>query len=148
VTAGNHSVGFTFLGAYTPCPQNSLPVDAQLVDVTYQPAGTFWFADQGRSSVWRETGPCSFTEYPVPDGTAPRALIGGVDGNLYFTTSSGIFRLRPVNGAFTQFTDKDLVDPRDITSGSDGNIWFADRNGHQIGKLDISPVTGFDSIRF
>src|SRR5262249_36118015 len=140
VIAGTHQIGFTFLGSYFPCLSLSPASDARLVDVTYQPANTFWFADQDRASIWRETGPCTFTEYPVPDGTSPRALTGGVDGNLYFTTSSGIYRLRPSNGAFTLFTDPGLVDPYDITSGSDGNIWFTDRNGHQVGKLDIAPV--------
>jgi virginiamycin B lyase len=146
--AGTRSFNVAFLGTNSPCPINSLPSDAQLVDVTYQPANTFWVADAGRDSIWRETGPCSFTEYSVPDGTAPRALTAGVDGNLYFTTSSGLYGLVPSNGGFIHYTDPDLVDPQDITSGSDGNIWFADRNGHQIGKLDISPVIGFDSIRF
>ena len=52
-----------------------------------------------------------------------RELVWGSDGNLWFTTPSGIGRLTP-SGARTHFHLPDNVTPGGITTGPDGNLWF------------------------
>jgi hypothetical protein len=110
------------------------PSNSDIVNLASGSAG-IWFADAGRDSIWQYDGSCQGTEYPVPDGTAPRDITEGSDGNVYFTTSSGVWELIPSTGVFYRYTDTGLQDPQGITLGSDGSIWFTDGSGHQIGKL-------------
>ena len=141
--------GFYFLGSISICNGLNAPFpgSSDIVDMAYGAAG-LWFADAGRDSIWQETGPCTATEHGVPDGTTPRHITEGVDGRIYFTTSSGIWSASGTGSSFEQFVDPGLVDPEGITSGSDGNIWFTDTEGHQIGKLDIDPNFGIGALRF
>ena len=141
--------GFYFLGSISVCNGLNAPFpnDSDIVDMTYGAAGE-WFADKGRHSIWQATGPCTVAEHAVPDGTAPRHITEGVDGRVYFTTSSGIWSATANGLGFEQFVDPGLVDPQGITSGSDGNIWFTDTGGHQIGKLDTKPSYGISVLPF
>jgi streptogramin lyase len=134
---GTRDYGFLYLGSVTMCDSPStqfFPSNSDIVNLASGSAG-LWFADAGRDSIWQYDGSCEGTEYPVPDGTAPRDITEGSNGNVYFTTESGVWEFVPSTGVFYKYTDPSLSDPEGITLGSDGNIWFTDGYGHQIGKL-------------
>jgi len=134
---GPRDYAFYYLGTLTVCDgaaNTIFPTSSSIVSLASGSAG-IWFADSGRNSIWQYDGSCQGTEHPVPDGTTPRDITEGSDGNVYFTTSSGIWELIPSSGVFYKYTSPGLVDPEGITLGGDGNIWFSDTNGQQIGKL-------------
>ncbi|WP_407572600.1 SMP-30/gluconolactonase/LRE family protein [Deinococcus altitudinis] len=80
----------------------------------------------------------AFAEFVVPSaGSFPTGIVGGPDGNLWFTEQTGnkIGRVTPI-GTFREFNvpTPDSF-PYGVTSGPDGNLWFAQSNGNKIGRV-------------
>jgi len=84
-------------------------------------------------------------EYPVPGLIGVDQLVGGPDGNLWFTGTASGSQLAAV-GQITpggQATLHPLPTPSGfdgITAGPDGDIWFAESTALKVGRL--VPATG------
>jgi hypothetical protein len=134
---GAHDYGFYFGGTLSTCfgsAEQFFHSDSNIVSIASGSAG-IWFADAGENSIWQYNGSCEGSEYSIPDSSTPKHITEGSDGNVYFTTTSGIWELIPSTGVFYKYTNAGLNDPAGITLGSDGNIWFTDPDGHHVGKL-------------
>jgi len=69
--------------------------------------------------------------------SAPRALVTGADGNVWFDEfwTSSIGRITP-DGTVTSFAlPNTAAGPYDIAAGPDGNLWFTEWNGAAIGRI-------------
>jgi streptogramin lyase len=72
-------------------------------------------------------------EFSLPAATFPQAITAGPDGNLWFTSYSGLGRITP-DGAVTTFALPNRY-PAGITAGPDGNVWFAEGAANRIGRI-------------
>ena len=76
---------------------------------------------------------------PTP-ASRPYTIVAGVDGNLWFTESSGnkIGRITP-DGVITEVAILDPGSgPYGICMGAEGAVWFTERFANRIGRLDAS----------
>jgi streptogramin lyase len=80
----------------------------------------------------------SVAEYAVPTaGSQPVSLVGGPDGNLWFTEYAGnkIGRLS-TDGTFNEFAIPSAASqPDELAVGPDGNVWFAETAGNKLGRV-------------
>jgi streptogramin lyase len=78
----------------------------------------------------------TFREFPVGWGAGPEGITRGPDGNLWFTTSTGVARMT-VLGEVTRFDiSQSTGHPTRITAGPDGNLWFIDSaDTNVVGKI-------------
>jgi virginiamycin B lyase len=53
--------------------------------ITVGPDGNIWFVDGNAPKIGRITPDGVITEFPVPSGDHPYAIVTGPDGNLWFT---------------------------------------------------------------
>jgi len=84
-----------------------------------------------------EVYPAPTTEYRTPTSNSwPDGIIGGPEGNLWFTeyNSSKIGRITP-GGKVTEFALPTGSAPTGIATGPDGNLWFTERYGDAIGRI-------------
>ena len=79
----------------------------------------------------------SVTNYTLTGIVHPWHVAAGVDGNLWFTESSGnkIGRITPTGTVHTFAVPTASSSPHDITNGPDGNLWFTESSGNKIGKI-------------
>ncbi len=78
------------------------------------------------------------TNYPIGQGDAPRGLIAGPDGSVWFaapgTNTIGRFNLS--TDAFTHYAiPTSGAYPIDLALGSDGRIWFTEFSASKVGVL-------------
>jgi streptogramin lyase len=79
----------------------------------------------------------------LPSGAAPFGIVGGPDGNVWFTEpaagngAAGIGMIVPSTGAVTQFLTglQSVSDPSAIVAGGDGNLWYTDMGRRSIGRI-------------
>lgn len=80
----------------------------------------------------------TITKFPVPTINAtPNGIVGGPDGNVWFTELSGnkIGRITP-QGLMTEFEIPTAQSqPFGIAAGADGNLWFTERLSGKIGRI-------------
>ena len=77
----------------------------------------------------------SVTSFDVPGQLPLRALVGGPDGNLWFTQGNQVVRMTP-SGKLKLFA---APAPTSLAVGPDGNIWFTASEA-QIGRIDLSQL--------
>lgn len=79
------------------------------------------------------------TEFAVAPGAhaAPRAIVAGPDGNLWFVELTGrkVGRITPT-GTLTEIPIPGSFILSGIAVGSDGNIWFSDGFNPQVGNIN------------
>lgn len=82
------------------------------------------------------SAPGDITMFPLPPNAQPNAVVGGPDGNVWFTDQSGkVGKITPA-GTVTQFAvPTPFGAPFDITAGPDGNIWFTEIFGERVGRV-------------
>jgi hypothetical protein len=99
-----------------------------------------WFIEKTASKIGRITTAGVITEFPVPSGG--NAVVGGVDGNLWFVEDSGkIGRMTP-SGAVTEFPLPPGSAPDGLAAGPDGNLWFVENGTNKIGRITIGALFG------
>src|SRR5712692_3928486 len=82
------------------------------------------------------------TEFGLPAGSEPTAIVAGPDGNLWFTDegTESIGRITPT-GTVKEFPiSTRLAMPQYITVGPDGNLWFTEFFGQKIGRITPAGV--------
>jgi virginiamycin B lyase len=78
----------------------------------------------------------TLVQFPLPvPGRQPRLIVGGSDGNLWFTENGHLGRITPA-GRITEFTLPAGATPSGLTAGPDGALWFTDVAAGRIGRLD------------
>jgi streptogramin lyase len=77
----------------------------------------------------------SVTSFDVPGQAPLNALVGGPDGNLWFTQGNHVGRMT-AQGKVTFFA---ASAPTSLAAGPDGNMWFTESGG-QIGRIDLSQL--------
>jgi hypothetical protein len=94
-----------------------------------------WFTDLGKNSIGR-IDPTSHvvTEYPI--GGLAHSIVGGTDGNVWYTLNveNKVGRITPA-GVVTEFDTaaQGLTAPGAMSVGHDGNLWFLAAN--KVGVL-------------
>jgi len=83
----------------------------------------------------------AITEYSggLSEEAAPRGIVAGPEGNLWFTQSAGTFAIDRVTpgGVITSYPTKGSSAPLDITQGPDGKLWYtASGPGTKFGTID------------
>ena len=76
------------------------------------------------------------TEYKLPTGSGPRAIVTGPDKNLWFVenATSKIGKITTA-GTVTEYALPAGSGPMGIAAGPDGNLWFTDFATSKIGKI-------------
>lgn len=101
------------------------------------PDGNFWFTEGAASRIGRITPSGEITEFALPPGRHPGAIVAGADGNLWFTerVADRVGRIT-TSGLITEFLiPGPEVEPVDIAAGPDGNLWFAQEEAAKIGRI-------------
>ena len=83
-----------------------------------------------------------FTEWNVPAGAQPQALLVDRHGQVWYTGSGNgtVGRLDPATGKVTEYKAPSGGDPHTLVLDDQGLIWFTVQGGNRIGRLD--PRTG------
>ncbi len=137
-------------GAITEYPVPTAYSDP--LGITAGPDGNLWFTAPGvgppgcsGSRIGRITLDGVITEYPLPwasdphsttQGSCPRGITAGPDGNLWFAeyTGNAIGRIT-VDGVITEYPLPKFGGPEGIATGPDGNIWFTESDANKIGRI-------------
>jgi hypothetical protein len=86
------------------------------------------------------------TEFVVPSGGSPGAIVGGPDGNVWFVEyrDNAIGRITPA-GVIAEYA---IPTPRSVPTGicvgPDKNIYFTELDGNKVGR--VSNLTGGGNI--
>jgi virginiamycin B lyase len=118
-------------GAVTEFPVANLK--ASITSLAAAPDGSVWFSEFTADHVGRMAPDGQVTEFPTPDAGAALAIAVGPDGNIWFTTDHGLWRMTssgtpigPEIPAHTSFGG--------LVAGPDGNMWAYDGvHMYQIG---------------
>lgn len=83
------------------------------------------------------------TEFGGSPGSAPKGIVAGPDGNLWFGGTNGRIGQITPTGVVAQFTAG--MEPYGVAAGPDGNLWFTeyygDKGGFTSGKVGrITPA--------
>jgi streptogramin lyase len=119
-------------------------------DITVGPDGTLWFTAGFAATLRGSEGAPSKIGRITPDGDVrefalnsaegpPHEIVGGPDGNLWFTRPLGnrIARITS-EGVLTNFTvPTPYSRPDSITLGPDNALWFTERLADKIGRLTM-----------
>jgi streptogramin lyase len=113
------------------------------------PDGNMWFTlsigseegpygeDTAEGRLGRIAPSGQITEFSLPsESGAPRSIVSGPDGNLWFTKARAarIGRLTPT-GQVTEFRLPRPTAVGDIAAGPDGNLWFTEAGAEKIGRI-------------
>jgi streptogramin lyase len=121
------------------------------------PDGNLWFTEYAGSKLGKITPAGEITEFSLPtsvfsctgglavysdcntvSGSEPAGIIGGPDGNVWFTelTAGKVGRITPA-GVITEFpVPTSGSGPAGMTADSVGNLWFVERAG-DVGKITL-----------
>jgi virginiamycin B lyase len=109
--------------------------------------GNFWFTEFDFDRIGRITSTGVVTEFQLPVGSGPDAIVSGPEGNLWFTerTTDRIGRINPraanVQGSLVEFSVPGAGSaPKDITVGPDGALWFTEIGSDEIGRITTAGV--------
>lgn len=102
--------------------------------------GVIWIADFGANSLLRRAVDGTFTEFPIPDGSAngPRELTIATDGKIWFTKrfDHSVGFLDPANAnAITLFPLAAGRGPEGIAASPDGSVWFAQSVAGNVARI-------------
>jgi plastocyanin len=104
-----------------PYPTSS----AYSLDIVTGPDGNLWFVEYQSVKVAKITTGGTVTEYAGPQGDAPYAIAAAPDGNLYASTSSGVWRITTA-GVITQYSSPlGSANRQDIVLGPDRQLWLS-----------------------
>jgi streptogramin lyase len=106
------------------------------------PDGALWFTGSG-TGVGRIDASGSIAEFPLWLFGERNTIVGGHDGNIWFSNGSfdGTVDRLTTSGRLTTYPVPD--GSRGITVGPDGNIWFTEWAGHSIGRI-VPGVPGLE----
>jgi streptogramin lyase len=123
--------------------------EVRVSSITHGPDGNFWFTAVtavpplvtfSGEVVGKVTPTGQVTTFPVSStATTPGldyAITTGPDGNLWFTTDTGIERITPA-GIVTKFSTPQAVS---LTAGPDGNLWFTGQSVDASGSAPQAVV--------
>jgi virginiamycin B lyase len=94
-----------------------------------------WFGDENANFIAKIDAAGNIAEIPLPPNTLPFALTSGPDGNIWFSTNSGVGKLAPSSSTPTLYTLNVTGRPTGITSGPNNQIWFSESFGHRVGHI-------------
>ena len=114
-----------------------LTANANPNDIVAGPDGNLWFTEYRANSIGTVTTSGAVTEYPAPTADGPFAIAAGPDGNLYASTSHGIWRVT-TSGAITEYASAQTT-WSDIILGPDKQMWMS--NGLYIQEFDPKTQT-------
>jgi streptogramin lyase len=134
---GRHMIGRISPSTHVITEFGGLGPNSSLGGITLGPDGNMWFVDSSLPGLGQITMAGAVTEFSLPPGNLPEAVVAGPDGNLWFTNLGtlgctdcgpgvppGIGRFNPKTAAVTQFNTSTSFGPDEITLGPDGNFWF------------------------
>lgn len=98
--------------------------------------GSVWFSEFTANSVGRMTPDGHVAEYPTPDGKAALAIAIGPDGNVWFATDGGMWRITPSGTPIGQEISAHTSFAGAIVAGPDGNVWAYD--GIHVYRITVS----------
>ena len=113
--------------------------------ITVGPDGNIWFVEGAVSKIGMITPDGVISEYPVPAGQDPHAIVAGPDGNLWFTDFSTA-EIGVMSTAGKLLDEYAVPQPEEtrhanelggITVGSDQHLFFAMAEGF-IGGITTS----------
>jgi len=117
------------------------------------PDGNLWFTDTTNDQIGKMTTSGSVVLYPVE--SAPRGIVKGMDGNLWYGGDKGIGRLG-TDGRYKLFPSPQVSGQfaaEAITVGGDGRLWFTlDEPPGQVGAMTTSgditvyPINSMPSV--
>ncbi|HVX33477.1 MAG TPA: hypothetical protein VHA80_10100 [Solirubrobacterales bacterium] len=111
------------------------------------PGGATWFIDAtGEGTIDRVTPSGEFTRFAADSVAAPRHLVAGPDGNLWFSGPGAIGRVTPT-GEITQFDHclkyrRAFSEPSTIVSGPGGDLWFTSVTSRETPAMEEAPTIG------
>jgi streptogramin lyase len=78
-------------------------------------------------------------EFKLPEGSEPRSIAPGADGNVWFTdeATNKVGKITP-QGKISEYALPPGSSPYGIAAGSDGNMWFTDAGTGKVGKVSPS----------
>ncbi len=106
--------------------------------------GNLWATESGgHGAILRITTAGAVTRFAVglPDGSDPRGIAAGADGNLYVAAygANALARVA-LDGTITTIPLGPGAGPRGVAASSDGSIWFTAYNGGWVGHLTADPA--------
>jgi hypothetical protein len=111
------------------------------------PGGATWFVDAtGKAAIDRVTPSGEFTQFSAGPVAAPRHLVAGPDGNLWYSGPGAIGRVTPT-GEITQFNRcldyrQPFSEPSTIVSGPGGDLWFTSVTSRETPSMEEDPTVG------
>jgi virginiamycin B lyase len=131
--------GTRLLSLAVPKSQTAGCTKAQPGQITTDPAGNAWFANECDLSVGRISPTGAITRFGFSgsfSGDWAGGIAYGPDGNIWLSVGfDGVARMTP-SGSYRGYgpgTTNDL-NAADIAVGADGNLWFTNSNG-SIGRF-------------
>lgn len=113
--------------------------------------GEVWFTNRGNGQIGSINAAGDVTTYQS-GMSRPASIVLGADGDLWFTTDTGIGRFDPRTQVFDSFSTQasgGLYQPESIAVGADGNLWFTDSIGGDIGRITpTGQITAFSVAPF
>jgi streptogramin lyase len=101
--------------------------------------GFLWFTEVSVNKIGRLTPSTGAIEELGPTSSAPKQIVRGLDGAMWFTLPDGNRMGRIMTIAPYTITEYDIPTansrPLGITSTLDRSIWFTEFNGDRIGRL-------------
>lgn len=142
----------TLMGANPPPPPHGVTMidlptpDAGPFGIAATSDGSIWFTEENTDKIGRRWPNGAFTEYTLPEGTAPgRLVLSG--GALWFSgfspqtgqgwgaigriTMTGVTKIY----ALPQLSQFSIPVVNDMIAGPDGNVWFVDASSQAIGYI-------------
>ncbi len=109
---------------------------SQPLEIAPGPGG-MWFTERGANRIGWITPDGTISEFAA--GRLPSGIVGGPDGNLWFTSLGRVSRIT-TSGVVTEFGSVWL--PPSITVGPDGRLWFADSDIEAVGYVGQVTLAG------
>jgi virginiamycin B lyase len=114
-----------------------------------------WYTDAYQSTIGRITVG-GITPYDTGSFTSNVDIVAGLDGNLWFTSTSPARQITrmTLSGELTPYPIEPRVNARfhplgELTVGSDGAIWFTDASYSSIGRITTAGlVTRFTILGY
>ncbi|WLQ69299.1 MULTISPECIES: virginiamycin B lyase family protein [Streptomyces] len=123
-------------------PRQITRLDTQfsVVSMTEGPDGAVWFTQSEEydakqpEGIGRLTPDGKYRKWPLPENSAPGALVTGPDRALWFTDCAGISRF-DTDGDLTRYPVRNATYLGDIAVGTDKSLWFT--TGQRIGRITL-----------
>jgi virginiamycin B lyase len=111
------------------------------------PDGNIWFVDAaGPAAIDRVTPSGEISRFGSKTLGVPSDLVGGPDGNVWFTAQQSVGRVTP-GGEITTFTDcmdyrQRFSEATSIVAGPGDDLWFTSVTSRQLPAMGEPPTVG------